>query len=133
MNMYEKFTYNISSLHDKLCFSIGHQLFKHICEVLGDLLEGKLDGFMFALLQYIHQLHNGIIITIKLLLPFSKFLFPLREADKLLQSLLVHMAVLLELSVGLVEFLPKLRVGDRTKLHSYTQIESTTSYKPSIS
>ena len=70
---------------------------------------------MFPLLQDVHQLHNGIIITIKLLLPFSKLFFPLRETDKLLQSLFVDMAVLLELSVGLVKFLPKLRAEDKTK------------------
>lgn len=38
------------------------------------------------------------------------------------------MAVLLEFSVGLVKFLPKLRVGDKTKIHSCTQIEFTASY-----
>ena len=110
MNACGKFTHNIRSLHDQLSFSIGYQLLEHIREVLGDLLEGKLDGFMFTLLQYIHQLHDGIVITVKLLFPFSKFLLPLREADKLLQSLFVDVAVLLELSIGLLKFLPKLWV-----------------------
>ena len=77
MNACGKFTHNIRSLHDQLSFSIGYQLLEHIREVLGDLLEGKLDGFMFTLLQYIHQLHDGIVITVKLLFPFSKFLLPL--------------------------------------------------------
>jgi hypothetical protein len=120
MDIHGKLTYNISSLHDKLCFSIGYQLLKHIGEVLGDLFERKLDGFMLALLQYIHQLHDGVVITLELFFSFSEFLFPLREADELLQSLFVDMAVLLELSVGLLKFLPKLRVEIKKSKNEFT-------------
>ena len=70
---------------------------------------------MLALLQYIHQLNDGVVITIKLFLSFSEFFFPLGEADELLQSLFVDMAVLLELSIGLLKLLPKLKVEIHVK------------------
>ena len=73
---------------------------------------------MLALLQYIHQLNDGVVITIKLFLSFSEFFFPLGEADELLQSLFVDMAVLLELSIGLLKLLPKLKMEIRTKIHT---------------
>lgn len=79
---------------------------------------------MLALLQYIHQLNDGVVIAIKLFLSFSEFLFPLREADELLQSLFVDVAVLLELSVSLLKLLPKLRVETKTKIHILDKIKS---------
>ena len=71
-----------------------------------DLSKGELYSLMLALLQMIHQLLNGLVVPVRLLLPRGQLLLALREVDKLLQSLLVHMAVLLQLLVTLVQLLP---------------------------
>ena len=64
---------------------------------------------MFALLQYFHELHNGLVVTVQLLLAGYQLLLALGEVDELLQGLLVDVAILLELRVTLVQFLPQLQ------------------------
>ena len=70
------------------------------------LFEGELNSLVFALLQMIHQLLYGLVVTIRLLLPQCQFLLTLREIDKLFQGLLVHVTVLFQLLIALVQLLP---------------------------
>ncbi len=63
---------------------------------------------MLPLLQYLHELQNGLVVSVKLLLAGDQLLLSLGEGNKLLQSFLVHMAILFQFSVALVQFLPQL-------------------------
>ena len=63
---------------------------------------------MFAHLQDLHQVLDGPVVLVQLLLPHRQLLLALGEVDELLQGLLVDVAVLLQLRVALVELLPQL-------------------------
>lgn len=67
------------------------------------LLEGELDGLVLAQLQHVHQLHDGLVAAVQLVLPLDELLLLLREVDKLVQGLLVDVAVLLQLRVALLQ------------------------------
>lgn len=67
------------------------------------LLEGELDGFVLAQLQNVHKLHDGLVATVQLVLPLNQLLLLLREVDKLVQSLLVDVAVFFQLRVALLQ------------------------------
>lgn len=67
------------------------------------LFEGKLDGLIFAELQDIHELHNGLVSTVQLVLALDQLFLLFREVDKLVQSFLVDMTVLLQLRVALLQ------------------------------
>lgn len=72
------------------------------------LFEGELDGLVFTQLQDIHELHDGLVASVQLVLPLYQLLLLLGEVDKLVQSLLVHMAVLLQLRVTLLQLTEEL-------------------------
>ena len=76
------------------------------------LLEGELDGLVFAQLQHVHELHDGLMAAVELLLPLDQLLLLLREVDELVQGLLVDVAVLLQLRVALLQ-LPEQLQGER--------------------
>ena len=89
--------------HDLKCNSQVHQVLTTY------LFERELNGFMFPLFEHIHQLHDGLVVPVQLLLARCELVFTLREVDKLFQCLLVHMAVFLQLCVALVKLLPQLQ------------------------
>lgn len=67
------------------------------------LFEGELDGLILAELQDIHELHDGLVSTVQLVLALDQLFLLLREVDKLVQSFLVDMTVLLQLRVALLQ------------------------------
>lgn len=67
------------------------------------LFEGQLDGLILAELQDIHELHDGLVATVQLVLTLDQLFLLLREVDKLVQSFLVDMTVLLQLRVALLQ------------------------------
>lgn len=67
------------------------------------LFEGELDGLILAELQDIHELHDGLVSTVQLILALDQLFLLLREVDKLVQSFLVNMTVLLQLRVALLQ------------------------------
>lgn len=67
------------------------------------LFEGELDGLILAELQYIHELHDGLVPAVQLLLPLDQLFLLLGEVDELVQSFLVDVAVLLQLRVALLQ------------------------------
>lgn len=67
------------------------------------LFEGELDGLILAELQDIHELHDGLVSTVQLILALDELFLLLREVDKLVQSFLVNMTVLLQLRVALLQ------------------------------
>ena len=50
---------------------------------------------MLALLQYFHELDNGLVVAVQLLLAGYQLLLALGEVDELLQGFLVDVAILL--------------------------------------
>jgi len=76
------------------------------------LFEGELDGLVLAQLQDVHELHDGFVAAVQLLLALDQLLLLLREVDKLVQSLLVDVTVLLQLRVALLQ-LPEQLLEER--------------------
>jgi hypothetical protein len=74
------------------------------------LFERELYCFILSLFQNIHKFLNSMIVLVQLLFPGRQFLLALGKIHKLLQGLLVDMAVLLQLCVGLVKLLPQLKI-----------------------
>lgn len=68
------------------------------------LFEGELDGLILAQLQDVHELHDRFVAAVQLVLTLDQLFLLLREVDKLVQSFLVDVAVLLQLSVALLQF-----------------------------
>lgn len=68
------------------------------------LFEGELDGLVLAQLQHVHELHDGLVAAVQLILTLDQLLLLLGEVDELVQSFLVDMAVLLQLGVALLQF-----------------------------
>lgn len=66
------------------------------------LFECELDGLVLPELQHVHELHDGLVSSLQLVLALDQLLLLLREVDKLVQGLLVHVAVLLQLCVALL-------------------------------
>lgn len=77
------------------------------------LLEGELDGLVLAQLQDVHQLHDGLVASVQLVLALDQLLLLLGEVDKLVQRLLVDVAVLLQLRVALLQLPEELEHGER--------------------
>lgn len=81
------------------------------------LFEGKLDGLIFAELQDIHELHNGLVSTVQLVLALDQLFLLFREVDKLVQSFLVDMTVLLQLRVALLQLSEQLLKDSKKHNH----------------
>lgn len=67
------------------------------------LFEGELDGLILAELQDVHELHDGLVPTVQLVLALDQLFLLLREVDELVQSFLVDVTVLLQLRVALLQ------------------------------
>lgn len=84
------------------------------------LFEGELDGLVLAQFQDVHELHDGFVATVQLVLTLDQLFLLLREVDKLVQSFLVDMTVFLQLCVALLQFSEQLfeRKKDCINIHS---------------
>lgn len=79
------------------------------------LFEGELDGLILAQLQHVHELHDGLVAAVQLVLTLDQLLLLLGEVDELVESFLVDVAVLLQLGVALLQFSEQLSEGQKFK------------------
>lgn len=96
-----------------LVFTGDFELLFRIRKGAAYLFEGELDGLVLAQLQDVHQLHDGFVAAVQLILPLDELLFLLRKVDKLVQGLLVDMTVLLQLCVALFQLAEQLQEKER--------------------
>lgn len=68
------------------------------------LFEGELDGLVLAQLQDVHELHDGFVTAVQLVLSLDELFLLFGEVDELVQSFLVDVAVFLQLRVALLQF-----------------------------
>lgn len=81
------------------------------------LFEGELDGLVLAQLQHVHELHDGLVSAVQLLLPLDQLFLLLREVDELVQSFLVDVTVLLQLRVALLQLSEQLLKAKTTIIY----------------
>ena len=74
------------------------------------LFEGELYGLILPLFKHIHEINDGLVVSVELVLAGSQSFLSLRETHKLFKGLLVHVAILLQLCVTLVKLFPQLYV-----------------------
>lgn len=72
------------------------------------LFEGELNGLVLAQLQDAHELHDGFVAAVQLVLALDELFLLLGEVDKLVQSFLVDVTVLLQLGVTLLQLAEQL-------------------------
>lgn len=89
------------ALDDEHAAAGGHELDKDFGEGLGDLLEGPLNGFVFALVEDVDEVFDGFATCVKLFLPVGEVLSLFGEVFVLLEGFLVHVGILFE---GFVHF-----------------------------
>lgn len=79
------------------------------------LFEGELDGLVLAQLQHVHELHDGLVAAVQLVLTLDQLLLLLGEVDELVEGFLVDVAVLLQLGVALLQLSEQLSEGQKFK------------------
>ena len=72
------------------------------------LSEGELNGLILLPLQVVHEVHNGVVCSIHLLLASHQLLSLLSEVDILVQCLLVDVAEPSQLLIAAVQLFPQL-------------------------
>lgn len=80
-----------------------HQLSKDSRKLLGNLLECALDSLVLAAVEMLDELFDGLLRGVQLLSSFHEVLLLGSEVVVLLESLLVHVLVLLQSLVDLLE------------------------------
>jgi hypothetical protein len=90
-------------LHDQVGLATRHELAENLGEILRHLLERALNSLVLLVVKNFDELLDGRVSVVLVALAAGKSVALLREADVLVQSLLVHQAILgvLELLVGL--------------------------------
>ena len=70
-------------------------------------------SFQFLFSFEVFMLFLYLVTFVEFFFPFHQFFFLLREVNKLIQRLLVHMTVLLEFFITMMQFLPQLIISTR--------------------
>lgn len=86
------------------------------------LFEGELDGLVLAQFKDVHELHDGFVATVQLVLTLDQLFLLLREVDKLVQSFLVDMAVFLQLCVALLQFSEQLLEREKDRWFALVKV-----------
>mmetsp|Transcript_64828 Transcript_64828/g.127286 ORF Transcript_64828/g.127286 Transcript_64828/m.127286 type:complete len:429 (-) Transcript_64828:2825-4111(-) len=119
--------------HDELASPKRDKLFEHLAEVLRHPFEGPQNGLVFLQVQGFNELVDGFGALVELRATPQEGLALLAEVHVLVQRFLVHVAVLGELLVHLVQLLHqlfhavvrvllKLRGGQRAELLDLAQV-----------
>uniref|UniRef100_A0A182NIF3 Uncharacterized protein n=1 Tax=Anopheles dirus TaxID=7168 RepID=A0A182NIF3_9DIPT len=85
--------------------ALRNQLLEHLREVGRHLPERELDRLDLARLQQLHQLADLVLADVQLRLALVQLLLLLGEAEELIERLLVHVVVLLQVLVRLLQLL----------------------------
>ena len=89
------------------------------------LSEGELNGFILLPLQVVHEVHNGVVCSIHLLLASHQLLSLFSEVDILVQCLLVDVAELTQLLIAAVQLFPQLTEQELERDTSLTERHTT--------
>ena len=90
------------------------------------LSEGELNGFILLPLQVVHEVHNGVVCSIHLLLASHQLLSLFSEVDILVQCLLVDVAEPTQLLIAAVQLFPQLTGQELEEDTSLTERHRTT-------
>ena len=91
------------SLDDKTAAASGYQTLEDRCELLGDLLECPLNGFILALIQDFNKLRNRRLGVVKFLSSLGEGVSLGSKVVVLFEGFLVNSHILLESFVNFLE------------------------------